>query len=1202
MTDISGISGGGNGVDTTTKRVAASGISQLVDKASLLMNKSLSSMVKGIRANKDNGKQDEYVAKCLEEIKKELASSFPDLKAEAIKKLMYLQLMGHEMAWAAFRVVEVMSQAEFAHKRVGYLAASLCFDQETDVILLTTHLFRKAFQCGSSLDAETSQGLQYETGAAISCLASICTPDLAKDLLSDIYGMMNSTKPYIRKKSVLVLLKIFHRYPNALRLSFDRLKARLADEHQGVVSAAVYVVCELAAKKPKNYLGLAPHFFQILTTSSNNWVLIKVVKLLGSLVPLEPRLTKKLNDPLVDIITTTPAKSLLYECVHTLLCGQMKSKSIVNLCLEKLRMFIEDQDQNLKYLGLLGLHKLMLKHPRVVEEHQEVILECLSDEDPTIRLRALDLLTAMVSKRNLMGIVKRLMTHLETSEGTYRDTVLARILNICAQENFAYVADFAWYLKVLVNLTRVQGANAANAKLITAQLMEVVIRVEGVRRYGVHLMTRMLLKGELLADSHNEMSNVLYAAAWIIGEYSGVLPSGLHVHLVEKLLSHDVTHLGEAAQVVFLHNALKVLITAAARPFDQAEQKRKDEEEDSDSDSEDLEEFTQPGPLNYSLWCKQLGAMLRTMAHQLPEFTTSPHAEVQERAMCYLNFALWLAEAAGFQVAAVVVPAAVKKEEEGEEEEEEEGDKKKEQQKHASTKAEAAPVLVAPAAEKQEKDLLSFDILQMDGPAPAAAASQSQSDLSAPVAKADTAAAATHNTDNSVLDDVDTPARRAKLTDLCLQLVQLTSEPLNPVNPKAQKKVAMPEGLDLEKQINEISEDEEYDDEDDGYSLEIKEEQSEWSSKKKKSHKKMSKKEKKEAKERREREIARRMNDPFYIKGDLGKKVADEDVDEIPIKTLDGRDLPDLEVSRSKKGKKKKNKNLFETDKETRKKLKDKSKKYQVAAVEDMPEGARDDSDDEAKNAVQDDSDSDHLSKPLGPDEVITAPKAYDAPGAAPKAYDAPGAANPYLLGSRDADKENKETDKNKKKHKKKDKHKKEEKEKGKDKEKDKEKDREKDKDGKKKKKKKDKRKDEHVVSRKEDNAGGAADELDLAESAKKASSPSTQKKNQDLLGMDFDPLSDQPAAAAAASAASPTTEAARGNADLVKHLRKVLYQDSTLSLHHTVKGGTKPGQVLLLLDVSLSADKTSSKTFSAIKLTLAGGSSTKFISLTNDA
>ena len=54
----------------------------------------------------------------------------------------------------------------------------------------------------------------------------------------------------------------------------------------GVVAAAVYVLCELARTNPKNYVALAPTFFQILTTSTNNWVLIKIVKLVrGGLQP-----------------------------------------------------------------------------------------------------------------------------------------------------------------------------------------------------------------------------------------------------------------------------------------------------------------------------------------------------------------------------------------------------------------------------------------------------------------------------------------------------------------------------------------------------------------------------------------------------------------------------------------------------------------------------------------------------------------------------------------------------------------------------------------------------------------------------------------------------------------------------------------------------------------------------------------------------
>lgn len=53
----------------------------------------------------------------------------------------------------------------------------------------------------------------------------------------------------------------------------------------GVQSAAVNVICELARKNPKNYLSLAPIFFKLMTTSTNNWMLIKIIKLVSSLRP-----------------------------------------------------------------------------------------------------------------------------------------------------------------------------------------------------------------------------------------------------------------------------------------------------------------------------------------------------------------------------------------------------------------------------------------------------------------------------------------------------------------------------------------------------------------------------------------------------------------------------------------------------------------------------------------------------------------------------------------------------------------------------------------------------------------------------------------------------------------------------------------------------------------------------------------------------
>ena len=70
-------------------------------------------------------------------------------------------------------------------------------------------------------------------------------------------------------------------FPDALRPAFPRLKKCLEDPDPGVQCAAVSVICELAQKNPKNYLSLAPTLFKLMNSSTNNWMLIKIIKLVS---------------------------------------------------------------------------------------------------------------------------------------------------------------------------------------------------------------------------------------------------------------------------------------------------------------------------------------------------------------------------------------------------------------------------------------------------------------------------------------------------------------------------------------------------------------------------------------------------------------------------------------------------------------------------------------------------------------------------------------------------------------------------------------------------------------------------------------------------------------------------------------------------------------------------------------------------------
>lgn len=50
------------------------------------------------------------------------------------------------------------------------------------------------------------------------------------------------------------------------------------------MSTTVNVLCELSRRDPARYLPLAPQLFGLLTTSSNNWMLIKIVKIVSAFI------------------------------------------------------------------------------------------------------------------------------------------------------------------------------------------------------------------------------------------------------------------------------------------------------------------------------------------------------------------------------------------------------------------------------------------------------------------------------------------------------------------------------------------------------------------------------------------------------------------------------------------------------------------------------------------------------------------------------------------------------------------------------------------------------------------------------------------------------------------------------------------------------------------------------------------------------
>ncbi|EXJ96362.1 hypothetical protein A1O1_01488 [Capronia coronata CBS 617.96] len=570
-----------------------------------MFEKSLVDLIRGLRGHKGN--EAEYIQGALKECRTEIRSQDLDVKATALLKLIYLEMFGYDMTWAAFNVLEVMASPKVMQKRVGYLAAVQSFRPDTEVLMLAENLLKKDL---------TSPSIPILTLPIIT-LPHIVTSSLALSILTDLLPRLSHSQPAVRKKTIVALYRLALVYPETLRVAWPKIKERLLDEDEdsSVTAATVNVVCELGWRRPQDFLPLAPRLFDLLLAQKNNWMGIKIIKLFAVLTPLEPRLVKKLVRPLTKLIQETTAMSLLYECISGIIQGGILDmadsgvdvEEVADLCISKLRgMIVLDGDPNLKYVALLAFNKIVGSHPALVSMQRDVIMACLDDPDISIKMQALELVSGMVNSDSLQGVVDRLMKQLASSpsaddaanghpdegqtdmeqrlipdkrgsENTplsddYRREIIARILDMGAHNTYANITDFEWWIEILVHLVRhlpadkdttsrglVDDTSSLGAR-VGAQLVDIAVRVKELRPEATRAAeTLVLLSNRVIAfPLHGSgQSQVLRSAAWICGEFASYLTNSYEV--LNSLIHETSESFGPRTLAIFVQAVPKII-------------------------------------------------------------------------------------------------------------------------------------------------------------------------------------------------------------------------------------------------------------------------------------------------------------------------------------------------------------------------------------------------------------------------------------------------------------------------------------------------------------------------------------------------------------------------------------------------------------------------------------------------------------------
>lgn len=363
---------------------------------------------------------------------------------------------------------------------------------------------------------------------------------MSRDLFPEIETILSSSNPYIRRKAALCAMRICRKVPDLQEHFVDKAKLLLNDRNHGVLLSGLTLVismCEadeeeggeqgvvdmfrpltgslVKVLKALSQSGYAPE--HDVTGITDPFLQVKILRLLRVLGRGDPQTSEQINDILAQVATNTESSknvgnSILYEAVLTILDIEADSGLRV-LGVNILGKFLANKDNNIRYVALNTLIKVVAIEPNAVQRHRNTILDCLRDPDISIRRRALDLSFTLINESNIRVLIRELLAFLEVADNEFKPVMTSQI-GIAADR---FAPNKRWHVDTMLRVLKLAG-NYVKEQILSS-FVRLIATTPDLQTYSAQK-----LYAALKDDISQEGLNL--AGAWVIGEYGDALLRG----------------------------------------------------------------------------------------------------------------------------------------------------------------------------------------------------------------------------------------------------------------------------------------------------------------------------------------------------------------------------------------------------------------------------------------------------------------------------------------------------------------------------------------------------------------------------------------------------------------------------------------------------------------------------------------------------
>ncbi|KAJ5122577.1 Armadillo-like helical [Penicillium atrosanguineum] len=469
-----------------------------------------------------------------------------------VAKLLYLFTLGERTHFGQIECLKLLASHRFADKRLGYLGTMLLLDENQEVLTLVTN----------SLGNDLNHSNQYIVGLALCALGNIASIEMSRDLFPQVEALMSTANPYIRRKAAICAMRICRKVPDLYEHFLEKAKTLLSDRNHGVLLCGLTFAIDLCEAEEEEEEGGPEGVIEMfrplagglvralkgLTTSgyapehdvsgiTDPFLQVKILRFLRVLGRGDAATSELINDILAQVASNTDSSknvgnAILYEAVLTILDIEADSGLRV-LGVNILGKFLANKDNNIRYVALNTLNKVVAIEPNAVQRHRNTILECLRDPDISIRRRALDLSFMLINESNVRVLVRELLAFLEVADIEFKPIMTSQI-GIAADR---FAPNKRWHMDTILRVLKLAG-NYVKEQILSS-FVRLIATTPELQTYAVQK-----LYSSLKEDISQE--GLTLAATWTIGEYADSLLEGGQYEeeeLVKEVRESDIVDL-----------------------------------------------------------------------------------------------------------------------------------------------------------------------------------------------------------------------------------------------------------------------------------------------------------------------------------------------------------------------------------------------------------------------------------------------------------------------------------------------------------------------------------------------------------------------------------------------------------------------------------------------------------------------------------